>query len=387
MNSLVTTLVNKVLIVGGGIGGMCAAIQLRKQGIEVDLVEINPLWSVYGAGITISGPTLRALRSVGVVDEVIARGGQWTHIDFCSPDGALMRTLPMAPAEGAEGLPPAGGILRPVLADILGRATLASGAVVRLGVTFESITQDAAGGRGVGVAFSDGSSARYELVIGADGVNSKTRAALWPEAPAPRFTGQGSWRTVVPRMRRNSTMYLGHTTKAGLNPVAEDQSYLFTLDQREHADFIEPTRWPGLLADLLAEFAATQALGDVRARLLDGRITHEQIVYRPLLGHLMPAPWHRGRVVLLGDAVHATTPHLASGAGIAIEGALVLAEELARRHSLEGALAAYAGRCYDRARLVVMSSLRMGELEQHGGSKDEQMQTMAHAMEALRAAI
>ena len=89
-------LVNKVLIVGGGIGGMCAAIQLSKQGIAVDLVEINPKWTVYGAGITISGPTLRALRAVGVVDEVIARGGHWSEIDICAADGHVTHTVPMA---------------------------------------------------------------------------------------------------------------------------------------------------------------------------------------------------------------------------------------------------------------------------------------------------
>jgi 2-polyprenyl-6-methoxyphenol hydroxylase-like FAD-dependent oxidoreductase len=92
-------------------------------------------------------------------------------------------------------------------------------------------------------------------------------------------------------------------------------------------------------------------------------------------------------VVLLGDAVHATTPHLAPGAGIAIEAALVLAEELARRHSLEGALVAYAGRHHDRARLVISASTRLGQIEQQGGSRDEHLQVMVQAMEALRAPI
>jgi 2-polyprenyl-6-methoxyphenol hydroxylase-like FAD-dependent oxidoreductase len=91
--------------------------------------------------------------------------------------------------------------------------------------------------------------------------------------------------------------------------------------------------------------------------------------------------------VLLGDTVHATTPHLASGAGLAVEGAVVLAEELGRCHFLEGALNSYAGRRYDRSRLVVSSSLRMGELEQTNGSKDEHRNVMVHAMDALVAPI
>lgn len=374
-------LVNKVLIIGGGIGGMCAAIQLAKQGVAVDLVEINPQWAVYGAGITISGPTLRALRSVGVIDEVLARGGHWSEIDICGADGTLNATVPMAHSVGASDLPPAGGILRPVLADILSRATRAAGVQVRLGLTFATIVQDA---DGVEVAFTDGSAGRYDLVIGADGVNSKVRETVFPGAPVPKFTGQGSWRAVVPRTRRNSTIFMGQTTKAGLNPVSETESYLFVLDHRDNFDFIPAEQWPALLAGLLAEFGG--ALGEVRKGLLDGSLDH-RIVYRPLMGLMMAAPWHRGRVVLLGDTVHATTPHLAMGAGIAVEGAVVLAEELARRHFLEGALMAYAGRRYDRARLVVSSSMRLGEIEQTGGSRDEHTQVMLHALKALTAPI
>ena len=375
-------LVNKVLVIGGGVGGMSAAIQLRKQGIAVDLVEQSPDWAPDGAGITISGPSLRALRSVGVVDDVLRRGGHWTHVDICGADGSVLNTVPLHHAHGAEDLPPAGGIMRPVLADILACATRKAGTSVRLGCSFELLTPD---DQGVDVLFTDGSHGRYDLVVGADGVNSRVRSVVMPEFGGPRFTGQGSWRAVVPRTRRNSNIFMGKTTKAGLNPVSETESYLFTLDKRDDMDFIPPEQWPAMLADLLQEFGG--AVGDVRDALRSGSITHQRIVYRPLTGHMISAPWHRGRIVLLGDAVHATTPHLASGAGIAIEAAIVLAEELARRHSLEGALTAYAGRHFDRAHLVVTASGRMGQIERTGGAKEEHMQVMQHAMEALRAPI
>lgn len=375
-------LVNKVLIVGGGVGGMCAAIQLRKQGIEVDLVEVNPHWAPDGAGITVSGPSLRALREVGVVQEVLSRGGHWTHIDICQPDGTVMKTVPVNHAIGAEDLPPAAGIMRPVLADILGRATQQAGARVRLGVSFTRIEQD---DDGVDVEFTDGSRGRYDLLIGADGVNSQVRKLVLPDFPGPKFSGQGSWRAVVPRMRRNSTIFMGETTKAGLNPVSETECYLFVLDRREGMDFIPPAQWPVMLAELIDEFGGQ--LAEIRRTLLEGDASALRVLYRPLAGHMIGTPWHRGRIVLLGDTVHATTPHLASGAGIAIEGALVLAEELGRRHSLEGALVAYAGRHYDRARLVVSASGRMGELEQQGGSREEHQRVMVQAMEALRAPI
>ncbi|MEK6296105.1 MAG: FAD-dependent oxidoreductase [Paraburkholderia tropica] len=366
-------LVNKVLIVGGGIGGMCAAIMLRRQDIEVDLVELNPQWAPDGAGITISGPTLRALREVGVVADVLRVGGSWRAVDICDASGQLTATVPIASAHGADDLPGAAGIMRSALAAILADAN------VRLGVSFETLAQDE---EGVDVVFTDGTRARYDLVIGADGVNSAVRRHVKPDFAGPRFTGQGSWRAVVPRERENSTIYMGKTTKAGMNPISATQCYLFVLDNREGMDFLAPDKWPQLLADLLEEFDGP--LARLREGLLDGTLENHRVLYRPLAGHMIEGPWHRGRVVLLGDAVHATTPHLASGAGIAVEGALVLADELRRRHSLEGALLAYAGRHYDRARLVVSASGRLGEIEREGGSRDEHTRIMVAAQQALR---
>ncbi len=375
-------LIQNALIVGGGVGGMCAAIQLCKQGIDVTLVERNPDWAPDGAGITISGPTLRALREVGVLDEVLRLGGHWRAVDVCGPDGSVKLTVPIRPAIGADDLPGAGGIMRPVLADILGHATQAAGATVRLGLSFSAMTQDA---DGVDVTFTDGSAGRYDLVIGADGVHSSVRKIVMPDFPGPKFTGQGSWRAVVPRLRENSTIYMGRTTKAGVNPISASECYLFVLDKREGMDFIDPALWPEKLAELLEEFGGQ--VGEIRDALRAGTMADAKVLYRPLAGHMITGPWHRGRIVLLGDTVHATTPHLASGAGIAIEGALVLAEELGRRHYLEGALLAYAGRHYDRARLVVTASGRMGQIEQQGGSLEEHTQVMRDAQEKLRAPL
>lgn len=375
-------LIQKALIIGGGVGGMCAAIQLRKLGIAVELVELNPAWAPDGAGITISGPSLRALREVGVVDEVLRLGGWWRAIDLRDAQGNLLRTVPIAPALGAEDLPSAAGIQRPVLAKILSAATRAAGATVRLGLNFESITQDS---DGVDVLFSDGSGGRYDLVVGADGINSALRRLVFPDFAGPVFTGQGCWRAIVPRLHENSTMYLSDTIKAGINPISDDQCYLYLLYKRDGLDFIPPTAWPEIFADLMVPF--TGELADIRRGLLDGSLPDPHLLYRPLAGHMIPAPWHRGRLVLLGDTVHATTPQLASGAGIAIEGALVLAEELGRRHSLEGALTAYAGRHFDRANLVVQASATLGHIELSGGGPQAHAQVMHQTLELLRRPI
>ena len=107
------------------------------------------------------------------------------------------------------------------------------------------------------------------------------------------------------------------------------------------------------------------------------------VVFRPLEGLLMPRPWFSGRVVLIGDTVHATTPHLASGACIGIEDALVLAEELDRTDAPSEALAAFEARRWERCRMVVQNSARLGEIEITGGDKEEHARIMRESLMAL----
>lgn len=270
--------------------------------------------------------------------------------------------------------------MRPVLARILSDATRASGTQVRLGVTFTRI-EDA--GDQVSVSFTDGSTSRYDLVIGADGCNSKVRDVLFPGAPKPRFTGQACWRAVVPRPPEieRAALYMGKRVKAGINPVSRAEMYLFFLDQRDQPDYIGPEEWPARLREELAEFSGI--IGAIR----DSITPESRIVYRPLFALMLPRPWHRGRVVLIGDAAHSTTPHLASGAGIAVEDALVLAEELERGKDVEQALQRFTERRFDRCRLVVENSVRLGDIERTGGSVQEHEQLMRDSTAALTAPI
>jgi 2-polyprenyl-6-methoxyphenol hydroxylase-like FAD-dependent oxidoreductase len=114
---------------------------------------------------------------------------------------------------------------------------------------------------------------------------------------------------------------------------------------------------------------------------------HSQIIYRPLESMFMPSPWYRGRVVLIGDAVHATTPHMASGACIGIEDALVLADELGKAGSIDQALDRYLARRWERCRMVVQNSGRLGEIEIAGGDKEEHARIMRTTLAALAAPI
>ncbi len=372
------SLVNKVLIVGGGLGGMACAIQMRRAGVTVDMIDIDPQWRVYGAGITITGPTLRALRTLDVLDQVKAHGGFWSGAKVFDRAGVLIEELSI-PALDDE-IPGNGAILRPVLHKILSERTRGVGVDVRLGLTVQDLTQD---GDGVQVGFSDGSPGIYDLVVGADGIFSKMRERIFPDGPKPRFTGQACWRLVAERPPGfdRSHFYMAGDTKLGFNPISSTHMYMFLLERTPANPWIAPEDQPQRLYELMEGF------GGITPKVREGVLASTSINYRPLEVLITPPPWHVGRVVLMGDAVHATTPHLASGAGMAIEDGLVLTEELDKTGGVEDDLQRYVARRYERCRLVVENSIRLGELEMNNGSPQEHGRLMSQAIRALRAVI
>jgi 2-polyprenyl-6-methoxyphenol hydroxylase-like FAD-dependent oxidoreductase len=158
--------------------------------------------------------------------------------------------------------------------------------------------------------------------------------------------------------------------------------YLFVTEDRASNDYIDPADFLPRLKALLAPFPAP-LLQRVREQLNE----ESQIIFRPLESLLMPSPWYKGRVVLIGDTVHATTPHMASGACIGIEDALVLADELGRAGSIDQALDRYLARRWERCRMVVKNSGRLGEIEIAGGDKEEHGRIMRETLMALAAPI
>jgi 2-polyprenyl-6-methoxyphenol hydroxylase-like FAD-dependent oxidoreductase len=367
---------SRILIIGGGFSGMAAAIQLRRQGAEVDLVEIDPGWRSYGAGISLGGATLRAFRTLGILEAFLEHGNAADGVHICLSHGPKVAELPTPRIAGAE-VPGGGAIMRPVLARILADATRASGTNVHLGCTFTQIKQDA---EGVDVSFTNGQQRRYDLVIGADGMYSKVRETLFPQAPKPQYSGQAVWRAVLPRPREIETcvMWMGPKVKPGVNPVSKTEMYLFVTEPRPTNEHVDPATFASHLRGLLADFSAPVLQG-IRDQISET----SQIVYRPLEGLLMPRPWFTGRVALIGDTVHATTPHLASGACIGIEDALVLAEEIGRATEVTEALTAFEARRWERCRMVVQNSARLGEIEVTGGDKEEHSSIMRQSLMAL----
>jgi 2-polyprenyl-6-methoxyphenol hydroxylase-like FAD-dependent oxidoreductase len=368
-------MIDNALVVGGGVGGMTAAIALRRAGVQVDLIDADPQWRVYGAGISITGISLRAFADLGIFDEIRRRGYVSAGMRGRAVDGQVMFEAPVP--EHPQPIQSGGGILRPVLHDILSTLVRREAVNVRLGVTVGDLVQD---DQGVDIAFSDGSAGRYGLVVGADGINSAMRRMIFPHAAAPKFPGQGCWRVVAKRPPEvdRTVFYYGGPVKLGINPVSQDQMYMFILEHvPDNPRFAEAELAPHIRA-LMEPF------GGAAPAVRDSITEPSQVNYRPLEWLLLPDPWFKGRVVLIGDAAHATTPHMASGAGIAAEDGLVLAQELQRQGDVGQALGSFMERRFERARLVVENSVRIGEAEM-AGDTNQGPQMLGSTMAQLQA--
>jgi 2-polyprenyl-6-methoxyphenol hydroxylase-like FAD-dependent oxidoreductase len=344
----------RILVVGGGIGGLSTAIALRRRDVDVDVVEINPKWDVYGVGIIQPGNAVRALDALGLAEQAVADGYAMKGSRFHDSQGNLLGEVPALDLLGPK-YPPMNGITRPRLHAIFQDAVKSSGANIRLGVTVDSVGEN---GR---VAFSDGGDGEYDLVVGADGIHSRVRDLVFPDAPEPEYTGQIVWRYNVPRPEGLDTldMFVGANGKAGFVPLSPELMYILYIEAVP-ADAVKmpEDRLAEIFRERLAEF------GGPVARIRDEYITDPtKVVVRPVESLLVPLPWHRGRVVLVGDAAHASSPHVGQGGAMAIEDAIVLAEEVTGDAGLDAALTRYAERRYSRCREIWEISRQIGTWE------------------------
>jgi len=323
---------DRILIVGGGIGGLATAAALRRRGFAPELIERSREWRSSGTGLAVLGNGMRALRALGV-DCAVARDGvvmrRWQS---CNVRGDVLCDTDLAALWGGVG--PCIGIERGKL--LVALLAGAAGVPARLGTAVTRLTQVA---NRVTVDFSDGSQADYDLVIGADGVHSTTRTVVLGGQP-PRYAGQVVWRTVIPTSLRGldgMRLVMGDGCFFGLLPVGSGRTYGFAgLDAP--VPFVDPLE--GRLERLRQRFAS---LGGPVPDFLAALRCDEQLRYDPIQW-VDTDRWYGGRVLLIGDAAHAGPPHLGQGGCMAIEDAIVLADVLRDATSVEDALETFVTR-------------------------------------------
>ncbi|MER6987571.1 FAD-dependent monooxygenase [Saccharopolyspora hirsuta] len=346
--------INTALVIGGGAAGTAAAILLVEQGVDVELVEIAPDVVALGSGITLQGNALRVLRRLGVWESVRRLGHEFSTVGLRAPDGTLLAEITDARTGGPD-LPAAVGMYRPDLARVLTGRADELGVRLRFATRCSALDQDA---DGVGVRFDDGSTGRYDLVVGADGVRSATRRMLGIDLE-PEPTGMGIWRVFAPRpvsVTRTDLCYGGPAHIAGYCPTGPDALYAYLVEDAQDRTGLAPGEKLAVVRDLAWHYRGPW--DEIRSNLTDPA----SINYTWFETHLLDGPWHRGRVVLIGDAVHVCPPTLAQGAALALEDAAVLAELLGAAERVDEELwSAFTARRLERARAVVNGSVQLGQ--------------------------
>ncbi|KRF25981.1 FAD-dependent monooxygenase [Phycicoccus sp. Soil803] len=369
--------VSNVLVIGAGAAGTAVAILLAEGGVSVELVDVKPDVSALGSGITLQGNALRVLRQLGVWDQVREHGFAFDTLGLRAPDpnGTLVAELEDVRTGGPD-LPATVGMYRPDLAKILVDRATDVGVKVRFGTTFTDLDDD---GAGVTVRFSDGSSGRYDLVVGADGVRSTTRAALGIELE-PRGTGMGIWRVFTPRpqsVTRTDLVYGGPCYIAGYCPTGDSTLYAYLVEDWQDRTSLTPEESLEVMRGLSEAYHGPW--DDIRVGMTDPA----RVNYTAFETHVLDGPWNRGRVVLIGDAVHTCPPTLAQGAAQALEDASVLAELLLASEQVTDELwDQFVARRLPRARTIVEASLQLSQwlLNRERGDVPGLMAEVAHLL-------
>lgn len=320
--------IERILIVGAGMAGLALAISLRRQGVSPDIVERQPDWSVPGTGIYLVGNAMRALGSLGLADEVL-RGGSLIRTQTILDDRG--RQLAVIDTESVWAkCGPCVGIrraeLQKSLVDALGPEK------VQFSTTPSALD---AHGAATAVQFADGTERMYDLVVGADGVRSSIRKLAFGGAQ-PRYCGQVAWRFLAqcPPSVTGWTLFAGHHGAFLFIPVGQGQAYCYA-----DAAIAEPLDDPseGRLERLRSRFAwyaspVPEALADLRSS--------DQIHFGAI-EDILQEPWGTDKVLLIGDAAHATSPNMASGAAMAFEDALVLSKLIVSGRDVSDVINAY----------------------------------------------
>ena len=328
----------RILIVGGGIAGLALGRALREQGVVPEIIERAASWPTRGTGLYLPGNGVRALGALGLADTVLARAVCMSYQRILDHAGRQLAEIELTELWNRVGL--CVGIARGELHRILLEG--AAGVPMRLGATVTTLSQRDGE---VDVAFADGSTGTYDLIVGADGIHSSIRQLVFGSI-RPRHLGQVSWRFLVDQsgVIETWTAMLASRRTFLVMPVGPNRLYCYA--DLATAATKDPTG--GDLGRLLALFAD---FGEPVPSILSGLGNFDSIHFSPIEEVVLDSSIC-GRVVLLGDAAHATSPNMAEGASMALEDALVLAQMLAMHGSPDEALSAFSGRRRPRIRWV-----------------------------------
>jgi 2-polyprenyl-6-methoxyphenol hydroxylase-like FAD-dependent oxidoreductase len=356
------TAVQKVAIAGSGVVGLAAAIQLAKAGVVVDVFEAKPEFNTHGSGISLQGNALRAFGQLGVWDDIRSAGYPFEGLNLRAPgpDAPVVAALPDVKMGGPD-YPAAMGMPRPALAQILFDHAQRAGASVRFGAKVTAIDPRPDGT--VEVSVDSEAAGVYDLLIGADGLNSSVRELIGIETK-PEPNGMGIWRTFVSRpaeVESSELYYGGPVYIAGYTPTGDDTMYAFLVEKAQDRFGVTPEEATRIMLEESRAYGGPW--NSIRADLEQGATAN----YTWFTRHLVEAPWNRGSVVIIGDAAHSCPPTIAQGAAQGLEDAVVLTELLLGRDAVDqGLWDEFHARRLPRAAAVVEASSQLAQWQIDG---------------------
>ncbi|HKU43584.1 MAG TPA: FAD-dependent monooxygenase [Polyangiales bacterium] len=347
----------RAIVVGGGIGGLTAAIALRRAGVDVSIYERAQELKERGAALGVTSNAVAALRALGIHGALEAQGAVVEVFRIHDARGRQIADIPMKELQQELGVPSV-CLQRSALQRVLLDA--AQGCEIQLGAKCEGFE---ANGRGVRVRFADGRSAEADILIGADGLYSAVRQKLLgPEAP--RYGGYVCWLATIPYQHPRLTngyvgFYWGRGTRFGLIDIGNGEAYWWgTENRRQRADPNESAAsikqnvlrcFEGYADEVRSAVAATPADAVLQLDALDRPFSKQ---------------WGNGPVTLLGDAAHPMLTSLAQGACMAMEDAVVLGRCLATTRDAVQALRRYELLRRKRTQQMVRMSRILAKIEQ-----------------------
>ncbi|TQR18869.1 FAD-dependent monooxygenase [Psychrobacillus soli] len=344
----------EIAIIGGGIGGLCAAVTLQKQGFSVNVYETSPTFQSVGAGIGIGSNAMQALMNIGVGEKVFANGNVLNTQVFLNEKGRILNSIDFSVLKelfGQENITIHRAALHRTFLEALEPKT------VHYNKKCVNVDQN---GNKVTAYFEDETEVTADLLIAADGIHSPIRKKFVPNSE-PRYSGYTCWRGITENKGKvdefTSTEIWSTACRFGMAPMKNGQVYWFAcINAREKDPFYQHIE-RNEIANLYKDFPdiVSAIIRDTPTELI---LHHDIMDIKPLRQFVF------NRIVLLGDAAHATTPNMGQGAGQAIEDAIVLGNAFQKYNDVEKALAFYEEKRVARTAKVINLSRQIGAAAQ-----------------------
>jgi 2-polyprenyl-6-methoxyphenol hydroxylase-like FAD-dependent oxidoreductase len=336
-------------IIGGGIGGFTTAVALRHFGIEATVYERSSELRELGAGMMLWANSARVMNELGLIEKIVPFGGLTDNFLLRKRDGEVLMEI-----ETGDFEVPSVCLPRANLLSILVSAFPVEN--IKLSHEFQSLNQSE---NSVIVNFTNGETAKHDLIIGADGLRSRVRRQVFGESE-PIYRGYLIWRGIgeasgMPENTSSETWGCGK--RFGILNTADKRFtwYAAVNFPKNHVD--SPLGRKAELLDLFSDWHSP--IGELIASTPE-----ELIMKNGAFDQVLLRKWTKGRVALLGDSAHACTPNLGQGGGMAIEDALVLAKCLNSQSSIDTALRLYEKRRTSRTKHIQQRSRLMGQIAQ-----------------------